>query len=612
VWKLPAVIVLALASILVFQSPLSNDRAAGADPDMVEITQHVRLGFDAEFDFGDSRGDVIEGLFGEDLISYNFGIDGTANITADMGADITLRYDRANVVPGGTVPVEIVYTPTNDFGDEITLGGTGTLTADVDVTAAGFAELCTIFPPICPVLITLDTIDEEVDGFTLGAGSADFAAPLAGDAPVVVPATGDSLVMSFLGIEFVSATLESSLTLSPSPPAPGDFPGLGGAAAVMAVTGADMTGIDNPVNDSPSFPAGDADVGILEWNAAGDGATATIQLPADPTVDVNMALQPVLHWLATSANLDLDLDLIGPLGLFDDPSDIELFSGSLAPVYVQAGLDTSISDAVSAALGGLPDPGVGAEVAAGNIPVPALVPQPPGALPGVPPIPDFATFLFSIDPDSDDDGLLDGEEIALGTDPDDADTDDDGLTDGEEVLVYFTDPLDPDTDDDDLTDGEEVNTYGTDPLDPDTDDDDCLDGFEVNVIGTDPLDPDTDDDGLTDCLELDVGTDPLDPDTDDDGIPDGQDSEFVQNIVNGLPDSAFKGNGHRTAILAQLDNVEHQVAMGHIDVALKMLHNLRKHVDGCGAVADNNDWIIDCAAQTEVRELIDLLMANLS
>ena len=38
-----------------------------------------------------------------------------------------------------------------------------------------------------------------------------------------------------------------------------------------------------------------------------------------------------------------------------------------------------------------------------------------------------------------------GEE-ALGTDPDDPDTDDDGLTDGEEAYDVGSDPLLPDTD----------------------------------------------------------------------------------------------------------------------------------------------------------------------
>ena len=55
--------------------------------------------------------------------------------------------------------------------------------------------------------------------------------------------------------------------------------------------------------------------------------------------------------------------------------------------------------------------------------------------------------------DTDGDGLTDGEEITLGTDPNDPDTDGDGLTDGEEVLV--TD--DPDTD--------AVPENATDPLD---------------------------------------------------------------------------------------------------------------------------------------------------
>ncbi|MHA7830265.1 MAG: T9SS type B sorting domain-containing protein, partial [Flagellimonas sp.] len=55
--------------------------------------------------------------------------------------------------------------------------------------------------------------------------------------------------------------------------------------------------------------------------------------------------------------------------------------------------------------------------------------------------------------DTDGDGLTDGEEITLGTDPNNPDTDGDGLTDGEEVLV--TD--DPDTD--------AVPENATDPLD---------------------------------------------------------------------------------------------------------------------------------------------------
>jgi len=60
-----------------------------------------------------------------------------------------------------------------------------------------------------------------------------------------------------------------------------------------------------------------------------------------------------------------------------------------------------------------------------------------------------ADILASIcDPDSDGDGLLDGEEAGTGTDPLDWDDDEDGLSDKEEVQVYFTDPKLPDTDGD--------------------------------------------------------------------------------------------------------------------------------------------------------------------
>jgi hypothetical protein len=67
------------------------------------------------------------------------------------------------------------------------------------------------------------------------------------------------------------------------------------------------------------------------------------------------------------------------------------------------------------------------------------------------------------DPDIDGDGLVNEQEAVLGTDPRNPDTDSDGLTDGEEVNVYTTNPLNPDTDGDGLTDGEEVNVYGSDP-----------------------------------------------------------------------------------------------------------------------------------------------------
>lgn len=89
--------------------------------------------------------------------------------------------------------------------------------------------------------------------------------------------------------------------------------------------------------------------------------------------------------------------------------------------------------------------------------------------------------------DSDGDGLFDVREGEIGTDPFDPDSDDDGLTDGQEVNTYKTDPLNPDSDYDLLKDGAEVLKHKTDPLDRDTDDGGVYDGHEVLEDNTNPL-----------------------------------------------------------------------------------------------------------------------------
>jgi hypothetical protein len=67
------------------------------------------------------------------------------------------------------------------------------------------------------------------------------------------------------------------------------------------------------------------------------------------------------------------------------------------------------------------------------------------------------------DGDIDGDGLTNAQENVLGTDPQNPDTDGDGLMDGEEVNTYTTNPLLADTDGDGLSDGDEVKVYGTNP-----------------------------------------------------------------------------------------------------------------------------------------------------
>jgi hypothetical protein len=88
-------------------------------------------------------------------------------------------------------------------------------------------------------------------------------------------------------------------------------------------------------------------------------------------------------------------------------------------------------------------------------------------------IPDDWKVAHGLDPndpavafeDPDHDGLTNLEEFQHGTDPHNPDTDGDGLSDGDEVHVYHTNPLLADTDGDGIPDGVEIQT-GSDPLDP--------------------------------------------------------------------------------------------------------------------------------------------------
>jgi len=131
-------------------------------------------------------------------------------------------------------------------------------------------------------------------------------------------------------------------------------------------------------------------------------------------------------------------------------------------------------------------------------------------------------FGFSSSGDSDGDGLKDEQERQYGTDPNNPDTDDDGLKDGEEIIQYHTDPVNADSDGDGIPDANEVFKFKTDPKKSDTDDDGLSDGEEIMKYNTDPLRADTDSDGLTDGDEAKkYRTNPLKPDTDGDGLTDG-------------------------------------------------------------------------------------------
>jgi hypothetical protein len=117
--------------------------------------------------------------------------------------------------------------------------------------------------------------------------------------------------------------------------------------------------------------------------------------------------------------------------------------------------------------------------------------------------------------DTDSDGLLDADELMLGTNPWDPDTDHDGFSDGVEVYFHARggtfDPAGV------FVNGGCQGAYPETSMKmPGMDGGSCLDfGCPDNLKGVD-----SDCDGLTDCDEQLIGTNSLKVDSDDDGIPD--------------------------------------------------------------------------------------------
>ena len=238
---------------------------------------------------------------------------------------------------------------------------------------------------------------------------------------------------------------------------------------------------------------------------------------------------------------------------------------------------------------------------------------------------------YDLSADDDDDGLPNGEEEELGTNPDDEDTDDDGILDGVEVDGDNpTDPLRADTDEDGLCDGpnavedtcvsgEDTNANGrrddgeTDPNDADTDDGGVSDGDEVirdatdplvatddvggdpdedgltnereAAIGTDPLDPDSDDDGIRDGVEVDgeTGTSPLDPDTDGDGLCDG--SGTVEGVCEDGEDR--DNDGRRDP--SETDPLDEDTDNGSVSDGVEVLTNGTNPLDPVDDLVNNPD-----------------------
>jgi hypothetical protein len=369
----PRYIVQLGVALLVALMALGVPLAAQASPGPVTIVKHSNLGFTTSVPVNADTGvanppcllNVVVCLF-HGAVAFN----GTLTANVKLGTDVALTYDPASLnTANGPLPVSVKYTPTPG-GSTVSYSLSGSMTFNFDG--------CTNCPATLP--------------FNATSAPNTFTAPMDSDSPITIPGTSSGITLNVAGLDVITASLGSSLTLAPA--GPGVVPGLGGAAAVVQVTGA---------SGAPLLP--------LEWDSSGSTQNFNLTTPANPTA-LGISLSPLVHWVGTSGNAQINLhwtddfqDVVAVIAdivtagvcifadcSIDDPDPISLFSGGLGPVYSSAGLDTQIGNAI----GGVAGPLVAARVAAGFVPVPLTSPP----LASIPPITtgalDFSIPVVSI------------------------------------------------------------------------------------------------------------------------------------------------------------------------------------------------------------------------
>lgn len=512
----PAAGWLALAGTLVCGVLVGSARG-----DVKTVHQHAVLGFSVAGamppDIAKSDGLLCIPGVGCN-VNYQLGVSGIeTSVSVGFGADFDLSWDRANVrsigMPPPALPLELAYTPTNDSGPEFTIEFDGFVAALLEVIVPPI--ICAV--PAQPIhfsgmagdlhaplsndgTMTIPVESTEVLAICLGAVNLPFSLKVEGDITLKPVASFDStdLVPPVPALPLIKGT-----TLF----------GVGGGTGTLSVDSAAGSMVV-PLHDPPEGDCAPGDIICetarnlfpIEWQTSGEAQTRKVRLRNPPASVLHARLDNVLHFMEVEADLDLSVsvaipDPIGDLHLFstgildtddlidainkkscqDGPNkDLECESDADCPDSVCADLGKTVGDTVRAKIdGALASNNVPEDIrnvlsqAYGDafqnrvenlqIPIPLLDPEGSDIGGGFTSV-TFGHVDFDVPIDSDGDGLADGDEISMGSDPDDPDSDDDGLDDGDEATAG-TDPHDPDTDDDGYSDGDEVHIAHCDPLD---------------------------------------------------------------------------------------------------------------------------------------------------
>ncbi len=496
----------------------------------------------------------ISGYTDDDLpsaptVSINDAGDGRLNaaeIAAGVTADITLPVDA---LAGDTLEVDtdsdniadvaVVLSATDITNGVVTInvpGGdvpaNGTLQVDASIAnglgngpEASDSSIADSAAPGAPAVSINDGGDGRLNAMEIAAGvSADITLPagsVAGDT-LSVDTDGDSVA-------------DVSVVLS-------------GTDVTNGTVTINVPGADVPANGTLTVTASLTDVAGNVGPQVSDSSTTDSRAPLAPTVQSQTTLDntpQITGATGTGAALNAGETLL-----------VTVNGATYSVVPDAAGdwsFDTGVDVPVNGTLGSF-DAGV-------LYPVTATISDAAGNT-----VDDATTDELAIGVDSDGDGIASSVETAQGTDPNDPDSDNDGLSDGDELGpngirdAGETDALDADSDDDGLADGTEVNGSGlldeygpTDPLDADSDDDGIGDGVEAGA-STGAVPAGTSDGNGTPYAGTAAGfvgdadpatsTDPLDADSDDDGLDDGvEDADADGATINALGGTGSGGAG---------------------------------------------------------------------
>ena len=205
--------------LLVAAAALAFVPPASAFADVKTISQHATLGFKVSGAMPDdvSKSDSIEcvdpcflGVLPcciadcDDICNAFYQVDLSdieAGVAVSLGADFDLSYDRANIRAGATVPITIVYTPSNDAGEEFNLSVEGSVTAGFEM----------IIPPEGCVVLPQD--------IAFSGKASNLTAPLSTDGAMVIPVSSDEVLAACLGLlpGVFTLKVEGNLTLTPVP-----------------------------------------------------------------------------------------------------------------------------------------------------------------------------------------------------------------------------------------------------------------------------------------------------------------------------------------------------------------------------------------------------------